>query len=76
MGHLHERLCQASSVTTRRGSLLRPVGLYIGQLNGELDPRIAPWGGGQCVRIDFNEHDRRIDIPDPGLKNYENVPIK
>ena len=55
---------------------MRPVGLYIGQLNGELDLRIAPWREDQCVRIDFNEHDRRIDNPDPGLKNYENVPIK
>ena len=56
MAHLHGRLCQASSPTTWRASLLRPVGIYIGQLKEELDPRMAPWGGDQCVRIDFNEH--------------------
>jgi hypothetical protein len=28
------------------------------------------------VRIGHNKHDRRIDIPDPGLKNYEYIPIE
>jgi hypothetical protein len=32
--------------------------------------------GGGGVRIGHNEHYRRIDIPNPGLKNYEYIPIE
>jgi hypothetical protein len=60
MVHLHERLCQASPPTIWRGSLLRPVGIHIGQLNEKLDFRMAPWSGDQPVRIDFNEYNRRM----------------
>ena len=60
MGHLHERLCQASPPTIWWGSLLRPVGIHIGQLNGELDSRMAPRSGDEPVRIDFNEYNRSM----------------
>jgi hypothetical protein len=52
------------------GSLLRPVGIHIGQLNGELESRPAWWRGAERIRIDCNEHDlRRASIDgESGIK--------